>query len=76
MTQLSLFEAEEFYEFPKDLLEYKENFLSAEEADQLKDHLLKTAQWEQRTQKMYDKTVITPRLTAWYGDSKYNEFPD
>lgn len=76
MTQLSLFEAEEFYEFPKDLLEYKENFLSAEEADQLKDHLLKTAQWEQRTQKMYDKTVITPRLTAWYGDSKYNESAD
>jgi len=68
--QLSLFEAEEFYEFPKDLLEYKENFLSREEADRLKNHLLQTAPWEQRTQKMYDKTVITPRLTAWYGDDK------
>lgn len=70
MNQLSLFDAEEFYEFPKDLLEYKENFLSSEEADQLKHHLLQTAPWEQRTQKMYDKTVITPRLTAWYGDDK------
>ncbi|MDN5477594.1 MAG: alpha-ketoglutarate-dependent dioxygenase AlkB [Chryseobacterium sp.] len=69
MGQLSLFDAEEFYEFPKDLLEYKENFLSREEADQLKDHLLKTALWEQRTQKMYNKKVITPRLTAWYGDN-------
>lgn len=68
MSQLSLFDAEEFYEFPKDLLEYRENFLSREEADGLKDHLLKTATWEQRTQKMYDKTVLTPRLTAWYGD--------
>ena len=68
MGQLSLFDAEEFYEFPKDLLEYRENFLSREEADGLKDHLLKTATWEQRTQKMYDKTVLTPRLTAWYGD--------
>lgn len=76
MTQLSLFDAEEFYEFPRDLLEYKENFLSSEEADQLKDHLLKTARWEQRTQKMYDKMVITPRLTAWYGDPKYNESAD
>jgi alkylated DNA repair dioxygenase AlkB len=66
--QLSLFDTEEFYEFPKDLLEYKENFLSKEEANRLKDHLLQTAPWEQRTQKMYDKTVITPRLTAWYGD--------
>jgi alkylated DNA repair dioxygenase AlkB len=69
MSQLSLFDAEEFYEFPKDLLEYKENFLSREEADQLKEHLLQTAPWEQRTKKMYDKTVITPRLTAWYGDN-------
>lgn len=68
MGQLSLFDAEEFYEFPKDLLEYRENFLSREEADGLKDHLLKTATWEQRTLKMYDKTVLTPRLTAWYGD--------
>ncbi|QIY83889.1 MULTISPECIES: alpha-ketoglutarate-dependent dioxygenase AlkB family protein [Chryseobacterium group] len=70
MSQLSLFDTEEFYEFPKDLLEYKENFLSREEADRLKDHLFETAPWEQRTQKMYDKTVITPRLTAWYGDDK------
>ncbi len=73
MSQLSLFDAEEFYEFPKDLLEYKENFLSREVADKLKDHLLQTALWEQRTQKMYDRIVLTPRLTAWYGDSKYND---
>lgn len=76
MTQLSLFEAEEFYEFPKDLLEYKGNFLSREEADLLKNKLLDTAPWEQRTQKMYDKMVLTPRLTAWYGDSKYNDSAD
>ena len=70
MSQLSLFDAEEFYEFPKNLVEYRQNFLSPEEADLLKDQLLKTAPWEQRTQKMYDKIVLTPRLTAWYGDSK------
>jgi len=68
MTQLSLFDSEEFYEFPKDLLEYRENFIHWDEAEDLKNHLLQTAPWEQRTQKMYDKTVITPRLTAWYGD--------
>ncbi|WP_185226249.1 alpha-ketoglutarate-dependent dioxygenase AlkB family protein [Chryseobacterium indologenes] len=69
MSQLSLFNSEEFYEFPKDLLEYRENFLQPKEANQLKDHLLHTVQWEQRTQKMYDKMILTPRLTAWYGDS-------
>ncbi|MGG7437373.1 hypothetical protein ACQ7CU_04760 [Chryseobacterium arthrosphaerae] len=76
MTQLSLFNTEEFYEFPKDLLEYKENFLSKEEADLLKDQLLQTASWEQRTQKMYDKMVLTPRLTAWYGDAKSYDSAD
>ena len=73
MSQLSLFDAEEFYEFPKDLLEYRENFLIREEADLLKNKLMHTVLWQQRTQKMYDKTVLTPRLTAWYGDSQYNE---
>lgn len=70
MSQLSLFNADECYEFPKDLLEYTEDFLTKEEADQLKDHLLQTAPWKQRTQKMYDKMVLTPRLTAWYGDQQ------
>ncbi|WP_426277867.1 alpha-ketoglutarate-dependent dioxygenase AlkB family protein [Chryseobacterium sp. S-02] len=73
MSQLSLFNVEEFYEFPKDLLDYRENFLTREEADLLKNKLLDTTPWEQRTQKMYDKIVLTPRLTAWYGDSQYNE---
>ncbi|MFZ4929149.1 alpha-ketoglutarate-dependent dioxygenase AlkB family protein [Chryseobacterium sp. Mn2064] len=70
MSQLSLFDAEEFYEFPKDLLEYREHFLSTEEADILKTLLLENTPWEQRTQKMYDKMVLTPRLTAWHGDDK------
>lgn len=76
MTQLSLFEAEEFYEFPKDLVEYREHFLSSEEADLLKEQLLHTTAWEQRTQKMYDKMVLTPRLTAWYGDAKSYDSAD
>lgn len=76
MTQLRLFDSEEFYKFPKDLVEYKEHFLSSEEADLLKDKLLQSAPWEQRTQKMYDKTVLTPRLTAWYGDAQSYEPAD
>ena len=72
MEQLSLFDSEDFYEFPKDLLEYREHFLTWEEADELRDFLLKTVPWQQRTQKMYDKMVVTPRLTAWYGDQGKN----
>lgn len=70
MTQLSLFHSEDLYEFPKELLEYKAHFLNQDEANDLKNHLLETVPWKQRTQKMYDKTVLTPRLTAWYGDPK------
>lgn len=54
-------------------MEYRESFLSREEADLLKNKLLDATPWEQRTQKIYDKMVLTPRLTAWYGDSKYND---
>ncbi|WP_312902738.1 hypothetical protein [Chryseobacterium taichungense] len=70
MKQLTLFNSEELYEFPKDLLEFREHFLNREEADLLKDKLLHSAPWEQRTQKMYNKTVINPRLTSWYGDDR------
>ncbi|WP_027379553.1 alpha-ketoglutarate-dependent dioxygenase AlkB family protein [Chryseobacterium daeguense] len=68
MDQLSLFNYDEYYEFPKELLEYTEHFLSEEEASALEKKLMKTAPWKQNTQKMYDKIVLTPRLTAWYGD--------
>ncbi|MEI7487013.1 MAG: alpha-ketoglutarate-dependent dioxygenase AlkB [Chryseobacterium sp.] len=76
MSQLSLFNSEDLYEFPKNLLEYREHFLDPKEADQLKKHLLSTVPWKQRTQKMYDKTVLTPRLTAWYSDKKTFESAD
>lgn len=68
MGQLSLFSAEEFYTFPKDLLEFREHFLTSEESDLLFAQLLENTPWKQRTQTMYDKKVLTPRLTAWYGD--------
>ncbi|KMQ68547.1 2OG-Fe(II) oxygenase [Chryseobacterium sp. FH2] len=68
MNQLSLFGSEDYYQFPEELLEYTEHFLTEKEADELKEKLLKIVPWKQTTQKMYDKTVITPRLTAWFGD--------
>lgn len=68
MDQLSLFDSEEFFRFPEELLEYTERFLPDDEASQLEELLIRNAPWKQRTQKMYDKTVLTPRLTAWYGE--------
>lgn len=70
MGQLSLFSAEELYDFPKNLLEFKEHFLTLNESDILLSQLLNHTPWKQRAQTMYDKKVLTPRLTAWYGDSE------
>ena len=70
MGQLSLFSAEEFYDFPRDLLEFREHFLTSEESDLLLSKLLENTPWKQRTQTIYDKKILTPRLTAWYGDGE------
>lgn len=70
MGQLSLFSAEELYDFPKNLLEFREHFLTLDESDILLSQLLNHTPWKQRAQTMYDKKVLTPRLTAWYGDSE------
>lgn len=69
MSQLSLFGSDEYYEFPEQLLEYTDQFLRGKEATELQENLMHSTPWKQNTQKMYDKTVLTPRLTAWYGDS-------
>jgi alkylated DNA repair dioxygenase AlkB len=70
MSQLSLFNSDEYYQFPEELLEYTEHFLPEKEATELEQTLLQKAPWKQNTQKMYDKMVLTPRLTAWFGDDK------
>ncbi|ATL75925.1 2OG-Fe(II) oxygenase [Chryseobacterium piperi] len=68
MDQLSLFNSDEYYQFPQELLEYTEHFLQEHEATALERKLMETVSWNQTTQKMYDKVVMTPRLTAWFGD--------
>jgi alkylated DNA repair dioxygenase AlkB len=68
MDQLSLFNSEEYFLFPAELLEYTEHFMPENEASELQELLIRVAPWKQRTQKMYNKMVLTPRLTAWYGD--------
>lgn len=68
MDHLSLFNSEEFLRFPEELLEYTEHFLPEDEASELEQFLLHTVPWKQSTRKMYDKMVLTPRLTAWYGE--------
>ncbi|MBW8523726.1 alpha-ketoglutarate-dependent dioxygenase AlkB [Chryseobacterium chendengshani] len=74
MEQLSLFDADDHYQFPTDLLDYRQNFLSDDEAYDLMNTLLKDTPWVQTSQKMYDKILTTPRLIAWFSDlSKFSQ---
>jgi alkylated DNA repair dioxygenase AlkB len=43
--------------------------LSAEESDNYFKELLRDTPWTQQTIKIYDKEMLQPRLTAFYGDN-------
>lgn len=69
MEQLSFFaEAGQSKDLPKEMLEYMPGLFSSAESDYLLDKFIRESPWQQRLQKMWDKEVLTPRLTAWYGE--------
>lgn len=47
---------------------YYNNFLLKEEADHLYQKLLRDLNWKQYPIQMFGKTMLQPRLIAWYGD--------
>lgn len=67
MEQLSLFGSEHL-KLPHEYLEYHSGFIGRDEGNVLLKHFIDSAPWQQRIRGMYDKEVITPRLSAWYGD--------
>jgi alkylated DNA repair dioxygenase AlkB len=69
MEQLALFaEAGQSKGLPTDFLEYFPGLFSKEEGDHYLQKFITETPWKQSVQKMYDKEVVTPRLTAWFGD--------
>ncbi len=69
MEQLDLFsdEGQSIY-LPYELMEYYPDFFSPEECNFLLNKFISDTPWEQRTLKIYNKEILTPRLTAWFGD--------
>lgn len=45
-----------------------EQFFDKRKSDDYYQRLLNDTPWKQRERKMYDKMVLDPRLTAWYGE--------
>jgi alkylated DNA repair dioxygenase AlkB len=69
MEQLSFFaEAGQSKGLPRELLEYRPGLFNQTVSDYLLKKFITEAPWKQTIQKMYDKEVITPRLSAWFGD--------
>lgn len=69
MEQLCFFpEVGQSKGLPKEMLEYMPGLFSNEESDYLLEKFIRESHWKQRLQKTWDKEVLTPRLTAWYGD--------
>jgi len=75
MEQLSFFaEAGQSRGLPKELLEYTPGLIGPAESDHLLAKFIRETPWQQRLQRMYDKEVLTPRLTAWYGDPEVYDY--
>jgi alkylated DNA repair dioxygenase AlkB len=69
MEQLCFFpEAGQSKGLPEDMLEYIPGLFNLAESNYLLEKFIRESPWKQRTQKMWDKEVLTPRLTAWFGD--------
>ncbi|UKT62296.1 alpha-ketoglutarate-dependent dioxygenase AlkB family protein [Pedobacter mucosus] len=68
MEQLSFFaEAGQTVGLPCDVLTYHSGFLGSVESDAILAQLIESTPWKQKVVRYYDKEVITPRLSAWYG---------
>lgn len=75
MEQLHLFaEAGQSVGLPKHLLDYRPGLFEQQQSDYLLNRFINESPWQHRVQKLYDKQVITPRLTAWYGDPEVYDY--
>lgn len=62
------------FRLPDAELKLWERFFSKTESDHYFNILREGSPWRQRERKMYDKIVMDPRLTAYYGGANGNEW--
>lgn len=75
MEQLSFFKEEgQTPGLPKELLDYQPGLFNENESKSLMRKFIAETPWIQKVVKMYDKEVITPRLTAWYADKETYDY--
>jgi alkylated DNA repair dioxygenase AlkB len=73
MEQLSFFpEAGQSKGLPPELLDYRPGIFGPEQSKYLMQKFIDEMPWQQKVIKMYDKHLLTPRLTVWVGDPGAN----
>ena len=68
MEQLKLFDDSQHLMLPQHLMEYVPDFFGKKESTFYLSTFLKTVNWQQSKVMMYEREVLTPRLSAWFGD--------
>ncbi|MET4137921.1 alpha-ketoglutarate-dependent dioxygenase AlkB [Pedobacter sp. UYP1] len=75
MEQLSFFaEAGQSPQLPAELLTYHPGIFTEQESYNLLQKFIAETPWKQKVVRMYDKEVVTPRLTAWYADQETYDY--
>lgn len=75
MEQLSFFgEAGQSKGLPAELIEYHPGLFDAHQSEILLQKFINETPWKQKIVSMYDKQVVTPRLTAWYADAGTHDY--
>lgn len=75
MEQLALFPETGLSKgLPEEFLEYSPGLISADDGNLLLETLMRKTLWKQQVRRIYDQEVITPRLTAWYGDPETYDY--
>jgi alkylated DNA repair dioxygenase AlkB len=75
MQQTTLFpEAGQSKGLPKEFLEYFPRLIDPFPGQQLLETFIRETPWKQQVRVMYTKEVVTPRLTAWYGDPEAYDY--
>jgi alkylated DNA repair dioxygenase AlkB len=68
MSQLNFFSDQQSKNISTDFFDYRPGLFTKAESQLFKEYFIHTVPWEQQKVMMYGKEVITPRLTAWFGD--------
>ncbi len=71
--QFDLFEspAQPWQAIPNGKILFQPQFLTTSKADTLFSQLRSSLAWKQESIRMFGKSVLQPRLQAWYGDAAY-----